>query len=71
MKKVEFEKYGEEVEVLADGEQYGTLKFGDEEFGTQKGIWILWYADDQDAVSYFSDLKETEEAIKDELSDAE
>ena len=68
MKKVEFLRASEiEVDVIVKGDIFGTLKFGDEEFGTQKNIWILWPIDIDDGVSYFDDLEETEETIEDEI----
>lgn len=68
MKKIEFnEVSNEEVEVLVNGDTYGTLKFGDEELGTQKNIWILWLTYIDEGISYFDDLEETEETIRDEI----
>lgn len=70
MKKVEFQKDSDtKVTVYVDEEVYGSLEFGDELTGGQKGIWIFWPIDTDDGVSYFDSLKETEEAIKDEILD--
>ena len=67
-KKVEFVKDDEKtVEVYVDDDLYGTLELGDEEYGDQKGVWILWDKLGQDGVTYFDDLKETESTIKYEL----
>jgi len=68
MEKVEFSKVSDtEVDVALNDTIFGTLKFGDEEFGTQKNIWILWPIDTNEGVSYFNSLEETKETIKDEL----
>lgn len=52
-----------EVKVENNGEMYGTLKFN-----SNAREWVLWPNQIDDAVSYFEDLAETEEAIVDELA---
>lgn len=77
MKKVEFSKVyvdddnAKTVDVTLDGDTYGKFKFGDEEFGTQKGVWILWPDDIDDAVTYSDDLQESEDTLQDELENAD
>ena len=72
MKKVEFQKDSDaKVTVYVDDEVYGSLEFGDEASGDQKGIWIFWPMDTDDGVSYFDSLKGTEEAIKEDILDWE
>lgn len=63
MKKVEFsEAIDNEVEVMVNGDSYGVIKFD-----ADQNVWVLWPADIDDGVSYFEDLEETEENIKDEI----
>lgn len=50
------------IEVLVHGDIYGKLNFD-----SNQKAWILWPAGIDDGVSYFDNLKETEETIKDEL----
>lgn len=77
MRKVEFSKvYVDEddaktVDVTLDGDNYGKFKFGNEEFGTQKDVWILWPNDYDDAITYDNDLQESEDTLKDELENAD
>lgn len=67
MKKVEFEKVSDkEFEILVNDEKYGVLKF-EEDF--KEPVWFLWPDSIDDAVGYFDDLEETEEAIKEELEE--
>ena len=48
--------------VLVDGDDYGTLKFDEDQ-----GAWVLWPNSIDDAVTYFEDLEETQEAIAYEI----
>ena len=50
--------------VLVDGDDYGTLKFDEDQ-----GAWVLWPNSIDDAVTYFEDLEETQETITDEIKD--
>lgn len=60
---VEFNEIdAQNVEVLVNGDTYGKLNFDSDE-----NVWVLWPADIDDAVSYFDNLEETEETIKDEI----
>ncbi|WP_413523693.1 hypothetical protein [Latilactobacillus curvatus] len=60
---VEFNEIdAQNVEVMVDGDTYGKLNFDSDE-----NVWVLWPADIDDGVSYFDNLEETEEAIKDEI----
>lgn len=60
---VEFNEIdAQNVEVMVDGNTYGKLNFDSDE-----NAWVLWPADIDDGVSYFDNLEETEEAIKDEI----
>jgi len=60
---VEFNEIdAQNVEVLVNGDTYGKLNFDSDE-----NAWVLWPADIDDAVSYFDNLEETEETIKDEI----
>ena len=77
MKKVEFSKVyvddddAKTVDITVDDDNYGKFKFGDEKFGTQKGVWILWPDNIDDAVTYFDDLQESEDTLQDELENAD
>lgn len=60
---VEFNEIdAQNVEVMVDGDTYGKLNFD-----AGQNVWVLWPADIDDAVSYFDNLEETEETIKDEI----
>ena len=60
---IEFDEIdAQNVEVLVNGDTYGKLNFDSDE-----NVWVLWPADIDDAVSYFENLEETEETIKDEI----
>lgn len=70
MKKVTFAKnFNNNLDVLLSGKKCGVLKFGNEDYGTQKGIWILWIEniDGTEGVSYFKDLQKTKDTITEEL----
>ncbi|WP_333603861.1 hypothetical protein [Lactobacillus acetotolerans] len=64
MKKVEFNESNaqESVVVFVDGDKYGVLTYD-----YDQGVWVLWPDQIDDGVSYFDSLKETEEAITDEI----
>ena len=63
MKKVQFStRYEDRVEVIVNGNNYGTLIFDHEQ-----NIWVLWPSTIDDGVSYSDDLAETEETITDEI----
>ena len=65
MKKVQFSTpYEDRVEVIVNGENYGTLIFDHEQ-----NVWVLWPVSIDDGVSYSDDLEETEETITDEIED--
>jgi len=49
---------------------YGKLIYTKYNYGGEKiDAWVLWPADWDDAVTYFDDLEETKESIKDEITD--
>ena len=52
------------IEVLVNGDNYGKLAFDEEQ-----DAWVLWPNSIDDGVTYFDDLKETKEAITDEIKD--
>jgi len=58
--EVDAKKY----DVLANGDDYGTLTFDEDQ-----GAWVLWPISIDDGVTYFEDLEETKEAITDEIED--
>ena len=63
MKKIKFSTpYEDQVEVIVNGDNYGTLILDHEQ-----NAWVLWPADIDDGVSYSDDLTETEETIIDEI----
>lgn len=63
MKKIAFsEAIDNEVEVTVNGDSYGVIKFD-----AGQNAWVLWPVSIDDGVSYFEDLEETEETIKDEI----
>ena len=63
MKKIQFStQYDDRVEVLIDGDNYGTLVFDREQ-----NIWVLWPAMIDDGVSYSDDLEETKDIITGEV----
>ena len=65
MKKVQFStRYEDRVEVIVNGENYGTLIFDHEQ-----NVQVLWPVSIDDGVSYSDDLEETEETITDEIQD--
>ena len=51
-------------DVLVSGEDYGKLVFDQEQ-----NTWVLWPNEIDDGVTYFDSLKETKEAIADEIKD--
>ena len=51
-------------DVLVSGEDYGKLAFDQEQ-----NAWVLWPNEIDDGVTYFDSLKETKEAITDEIND--
>ena len=51
-------------DVLVSGEDYGKLVFDQEQ-----NTWVLWPNEIDDGVTYFDSLKETKEAITDEIND--
>lgn len=57
-----FIKNGSNWDVELNGKAYGHLTFDKEQ-----AAWVLWPADIDDGVTYFEDLEETKQAIKDEL----
>ncbi|MDC4184572.1 hypothetical protein MK904_00480 [Loigolactobacillus coryniformis] len=60
---VEFNEIdAQNVEVLVNGATYGKLNFD-----SDANVWVLWPEDIDDGVSYFDNLEETEESIKDEI----
>ena len=63
MKKIVFsEVIDNAVEVTANGDSYGIIKFD-----AGQNAWVLWPSTIDDGVSYFEDLEETEKSIKDEI----
>lgn len=54
------------VVVEVNGENYGKLIFD-----TDQDAWVLWPEQIDDGVTYFDDLKETEDQIKFELEHAD
>lgn len=52
------------VEVMANDDNYGELKFDEDQ-----NSWVLWPNTIDDAVTYFESLDETKEAIIDEIND--
>ena len=65
MKKVQFStRYEDRVEVIVNGNNYGTLIFDHEQ-----NVWVLWPSTIDDGVSYSDDLAETKEIITDEIED--
>ena len=65
MKKVKFStRYEDRVEVIVNGDNYGTLVFDHD-----KNVWVLWPSTIDDGISYSDDLAETEETITDEIQD--
>ena len=65
MKKVQFStRYEDRVEVIVNGNNYGTLIFDHEQ-----NVWVLWPSTIDDGVSYSDDLAETQEIITDEIED--
>ncbi|UWI46739.1 hypothetical protein HR118_03140 [Lactobacillus paragasseri] len=52
--------------VEVNGENYGKLIFD-----TDQDAWVLWPKQIDDGVTYFDDLKETEDQINFELEHAE
>ena len=65
MKKVQFSTpYEDRVEVIVNGNNYGTLIFDHEQ-----NVWVLWPSTIDDGISYSDDLAETEETITDEIQD--
>ena len=59
MKNIKFE----DNEVLVNGNKYGEL-----EFDKDQEAWVLYPESIDDGVTYYEDLKETQEEIKFELS---
>lgn len=67
MKKIEFIKEDKEnYTVKLNDERYGSLEWNEDQ-----EAWVLWPESINDGVTYFNDLKETEDYIKDELEDQE
>ena len=65
MKKVQFStRYEDRVEVIVNGNNYGTLIFDHDQ-----NAWVLWSSTIDDGVSYSDDLAETQEIITDEIED--
>ena len=65
MKKVQFStRYEDRVEVIVNGNNYGTLIFDHDQ-----NAWVLWPSTIDDGVSYSDDLAETQEIITDEIED--
>jgi hypothetical protein len=65
MKKVQFSnRYEDRVEVIVNGENYGTLIFDHDQ-----NVWVLWPSTIDDGIIYSDDLEETEEIITDEIKD--
>lgn len=63
--KIEFNKVdAKNYDVLVNDDDYGKLTFDDEQ-----NAWVLWPNSIDDGVTYFESLKETEEAITDEIKD--
>lgn len=60
---IKFEKNNQnEYQVYQGRDLYGVLSRDDDQ-----GVWVLWPEQIDDGVSYFDDLEETKETIKDEL----
>jgi len=57
-----YEVDAQNIEILVDGATYGKLNFDPD-----RNIWILWPAGIDDGVSYFDNIEETKEAVKDEI----
>lgn len=67
MTKVRFNEVEErKVNVELNGKDYGYL-----EFDKNQDAWVLWPNDIDDGVTYYDDLQETEEEIREELEDAD
>lgn len=66
--KIEFiqDKATQTVRVKANEETYGELIFD-----VDQDAWVLWPKQIDDGVTYFDDLKETEDQIKFELEHAD
>ena len=63
MIKIKFEKNNsKEYQVYKGQDLYGALIWD-----ADQEVWVLWPEQIDDGVSYFGDLEETKEAIKDEL----
>ena len=58
--EVDARNYG----VLVNGDDYGKLTFDQEQ-----NAWVLWPYEIDDGVTYFDSLKETKEAVADEIND--
>lgn len=54
------------VKVELNGEKYGKLIFD-----IDQDAWVLWPDQIDDGITYFDDLKETEDQIKFELEHAD
>lgn len=64
MTNIEFIKNdSKEYEVEQNNEKFGVLTFD-----TDQNLWVLWPVSIDDAVSYYSDLDETMDEIRDELA---
>lgn len=66
--KIEFikDESTKTVKVELNGEKYRELIFD-----TDQDAWVLWPEQIDDGVTYFDDLKETEDQIKFELEHAD
>ena len=63
MKKIKFSTpYEDQVEVIVNGDNYGTLVLDHEQ-----NAWVLWPVSIDDGISYSNDLTETKETIINEI----
>lgn len=59
---IKFEKNNNEYQVYQGQDLYGVLSWD-----ADQEVWVLWPEQTDDGISYFDDLEETKETIKDEL----
>lgn len=69
-KAIHFENNGDgtfEVRKWLGAEGYNWETLGALEFDSDQSAWIFWQAGTDQGVTYFEDLKETEETVQAEL----